>query len=133
MKRELNSGEAVGEQDQLRFQESRKRWLRSLTVKGEMMRKKVFMAALACGLLAVFAAAPTYAQLPGTALRATIPFDFSVRGKVLPAGDYEIKRITDAPEGLMISVVNYRHERGIFRTLPAEAETRASKAKAVFH
>src|SRR6266704_5739417 len=102
MKRELNSGEAVGEHSRLHFCESEERWLRSFTVKGEMMRRKIFSAALTCSLLTVAAAATAYAQMPGTALRATIPFDFSVRGKILPAGEYEITQINDSPEGLVI-------------------------------
>lgn len=96
------------------------------------MRKKVFTTALTCGLLAVLAAATAYAQMPGTSLRATIPFDFSVRGKILPAGDYEIKRITDGPEGLIISSLTDTHDRAIFQTLPVEAKTALSNAEIVF-
>jgi hypothetical protein len=81
--------------------------------KGEMMRRQVFITALACGLIALVAGATAYAQLPGTALRATIPFDFNVRGKVLPAGDYEIKRITDQPGGLIISSLSDLHAKAI--------------------
>jgi hypothetical protein len=105
----------------------------SLTIKGEMMRKKVFRAALTCGLLAVVAAATVYAQMPGTALRATIPFDFSVRGKIFPAGDYEIRRITDDPGGLIISNVNDMHERAMFGTEPVEARKIPGRGEIVFH
>jgi hypothetical protein len=98
-----------------------------------MMRKKVFSAALTCGLVAVVAAATAYAQLPGTALRATIPFDFSVRGKVLPAGEYEIRRITDDPDGLIISSLNDNHERAIFESIPVKARTIAGRAEVVFN
>jgi hypothetical protein len=105
----------------------------SSTIKGEMMRKKVFSAALACGLLVVMAAVTTYAQMPGTAVRASIPFDFSVRGKVLPAGIYEIQRIADGPSGLVISSVNGRHEHAVFETEPVEAKTMSSNGEIVFH
>jgi len=132
MKRELNSGEVVGERGRLHFKESGERWLRSSTVKGEMMRKKIFSAALTCSLLAVVAAATAYAQMPGTAVRATIPFDFSVKGKILPAGDYEIRRITDEPGSLLISSVNDRHERVAFETEPVEAPRIARRAEIVF-
>ena len=97
------------------------------------MRKKVFSAALTCGLLAVVAAATAYAQMPGTAMRATIPFDFSVRGKILPAGDYEIRRITDEPDGLIISSVNDKHEHVMFETDPVESRRISSRAEIVFH
>jgi len=85
-----------------------------------MMKKKVFITALTCGLLAVAAAATAYAQMPGTAVRATIPFDFIVRGKTLPAGKYEIRRINDSPEELMITSLN-NHELVMFETEPVDA------------
>ena len=104
-----------------------------LTVKGEMMRKIVFSAALTCGLLAVVTAATAYAQMPGTALRATIPFDFSVRGKILPAGDYEIRRITNEPDVLIVSSLSDIHQRAIFQTEPVETSRVSSSTEIVFH
>lgn len=44
---------------------------------------------------AVLAVAPAFAQ-EATTIKATIPFDFSVRGKVLPAGDYAITELTSS-------------------------------------
>jgi hypothetical protein len=101
--------------------------------KGEMMRKKVLSAALSGALLAVATAATAYAQMPGTAVRATIPFDFQIRGKILPAGDYEIRRLTDEQGELVVSSVNDKHERAIIETLPVETNGRYSKAHIVFH
>jgi len=65
-------------------------------------------------------------------VRATIPFDFSVRGKILPAGDYEIRRITDEPNGLMISNLNDNHERILFDTAPVQARKIADRAEIIF-
>jgi hypothetical protein len=98
-----------------------------------MMRKKVFSAALACALLAMVAAATANAQMPGMVLRATIPFDFSVRGKTFPAGDYEIRRLTDEPGELIISSVNRNRERAAFNTESVEPKGISSKAQIVFH
>ena len=103
-----------------------------LPSQGEIMRKKIFSAALTFSLLIVVGAATAYAQLPGTAVRATIPFDFSVRGKILPAGDYEIRRITDQPDGLIISSVNDKHEHAMFETEAIQAPRIASKAEIIF-
>ena len=97
------------------------------------MRKRVFSAALTCGLLAAVAAATAYAQMPGTTLRTRIPFDFSIRGKILPAGDYEIKRINDEPDVLVISSIDDRHEKAIFHTEPVEARKIPSKGEVEFH
>lgn len=93
------------------------------------MKKKVFSVAL----LALVAAATAYAQFPGTSLHARIPFDFSVRGKLLPAGQYEIRRISDEPGGLVISGVNDRHERALFETEPVQARKIPNRGELVFH
>jgi hypothetical protein len=98
-----------------------------------MMRKKVFSVALTCAILAVVSAANAYAQMPGTSMRASIPFDFSVRGKILPAGAYEIRRINDGPDGLVISSINDKHERVIFETEPVEAKRISGRGELVFH
>ena len=97
------------------------------------MRKKVFSAVLTCGLLAGVTAATAYAQMPGTALRATIPFDFSVRGKILPAGEYEITQINDSPEGLVIRNVNDKHDHVMFETESVEPRTIPTRDEIVFH
>ena len=96
------------------------------------MKKKAFCVMATCCLLTAVAAT-AHAQLPGTALRASIPFEFSVRGTILPAGDYEIKRITDEPNGLVISSLPDRHERALFETESVEATSRPSRAEIVFH
>ena len=95
--------------------------------------RKVFSAALTCGLLAVVAAATAYAHFPGTAIRATIPFDFNVRGKILPAGEYEIQRITDSPDGLVIRNVNDKHDYVMFETESVEPRTIPNRDEIVFH
>ena len=97
------------------------------------MRKKVFSAAITGALLVVVAVATASAQLPGTTLRATIPFDFSVRGKIFPAGDYEIKRLTDDPGQLIIASVEKRGGRAIFETEPVEPKGISSHPEIVFH
>lgn len=97
------------------------------------MKKKVFSVMATCCFLAMVAAATVHAQLPGTAVRATIPFDFSVRGKTFPAGEYEIKRFSDAPDGLIIFSINDNHERAMFETEPVVARRISSRSEIVFH
>jgi hypothetical protein len=97
------------------------------------MRKRVFSAALTCGLLAAVAAATAYAQMPGMTMRTRIPFDFSIRGKTLPAGDYEIRRVNDQPDVLVITSLNSRHERAIFDAEPVEARKIPRNSEVDFH
>ena len=102
--------------------------------KGETMRKRVFSAALTCGLLAAVAAATAYAQMPGMTLRTRIPFDFSVRGKTLPAGEYQIRRVYDSPDQLLISRLStHEHEDAIFNTEPVQTMKAPNKSVIVFH
>jgi hypothetical protein len=78
--------------------------------------KRIFTAIVATAVLALAVTSPARAQLPGTSMRAYIPFDFIVNGKTLPAGNYEVRRITDAPEGLIIRSVNNKHDHAMFET-----------------
>lgn len=96
------------------------------------MKKKVFSVMATCCLLTLVATT-AHAQLPGTALRASIPFDFSVKGKILPAGDYEIRRISDEPDGLVISSLSDKHERALFETNTVDAPRTARRSEVVFH
>jgi len=96
------------------------------------MKKKVFSLMAACCLLTLVAA-NAHAQLPGTALRASIPFDFSVRGRILPAGNYEIRRIADSPDGLIIRSLGDNHDYEVFETEPVTARGISSRSELIFH
>lgn len=78
--------------------------------------RRIFTAIVATAFLALAITSPAYAQLPGTAMRAYIPFEFSVNGKTLPAGNYELKRINDEPEGLIIRSLDNKHDHAVFET-----------------
>ena len=78
--------------------------------------KRIFTAIVATAFLALAITTPARAQLPGTAMRAYIPFEFMVNGKTLPAGNYEVKRITDEPEGLIIRSLDNKHDHAVFET-----------------
>ena len=97
------------------------------------MKKKVLSAVVTCCLFILGAAATGYAQMPGSEIRATIPFDFSVRGKTLPAGEYEIKRVNDSLEELIISRSSGQHERAIFNTESVQPREIPNRSLIVFH
>lgn len=81
---------------------------------------KLFSVMAIVSLLALLFVTTAQAQMPGVPVRANIPFDFIVRGKTLPAGNYEIERITEAPSGLLLRNVNNKHEHIVFETEPIE-------------
>jgi hypothetical protein len=97
------------------------------------MKKQIFSAVVTGCLLALMMAVPAHAQTPGTTIRATIPFDFIVRGKTLPAGNYEIRRISDSPEGLVIRNVNEKRDHAMFQTEPVEPREIPNRSEIVFH
>jgi len=108
--------------------------LLSSTIEGEMMKKKVFSVVVTVCLITMGAAAAAFAQMPGTSIRANIPFAFSVRGKTLPAGEYEIKRVFDSPDMLIISSVSrHEHEHAAFNTEPTASRKPLKSGELVFH
>ncbi|HUI41145.1 MAG TPA: hypothetical protein VL523_04170 [Terriglobia bacterium] len=56
------------------------------------MNRKMLLAFVMVSGMALAAVGPAWAQDPG-AVNATIPFAFNVGAKVLPAGNYEIRRL----------------------------------------
>ena len=79
------------------------------------MKKQIFSAVVTGCLLALMIAVPAHAQMPGTTIRATIPFDFIVRGKTLPAGNYE------------------KRDHVLFETEPVETMEIPNESEIVFH
>jgi len=84
------------------------------------MKKLLSVIAMGC-LLSLLLVGNVHAQLPGTEIRASIPFDFTVRGKTLPAGEYALTRIGDEPSGLLIRNVRDKREHIVFETEPKDA------------
>ena len=78
---------------------------------------KKFFSVVVIGSVLTLVAATAQAQLPGTAIRASIPFDFKVQGRTLPAGRYEIRRVNDDESvGLLIRNVDDKHDKAMFET-----------------
>ena len=101
-------------------------------IEGEIMKKLFSVIAMGC-LLSVLFVGSASAQLPGTAIRASIPFDFTVRGKTLPAGEYELTRIGDEPVGLSLRNIHDKSEHVMFETEPAYVRSIPRKNILVFN
>ena len=97
------------------------------------MKRRVFSIALSGCVLTLLATVTAFAQMPGAPMRATIPFDFSVRGKTFPAGQYEIKRISDNVGTLEIQNVNHSHEHAMFEIDPVDTQHIHKHGEVVFH
>ena len=96
------------------------------------MKTKIIGTLTAGLLLASMFVLPVRAQMPATAVRATIPFDFSVRDEILPAGTYEIKRVGEQPNTLLIRNINHSHQQQVFLTQSTEAADVYSDTELVF-
>ena len=94
------------------------------------------LCAIAAGFVFILSVglANVEAQMPGSPLRARIPFEFNVRGKTLPAGDYEIKRVYDTPDILMIAEVGRNEsDHAIFNTEPVQPRKAPNRTELIFH
>jgi len=80
--------------------------------------KKFFSVVAAGCLLSLLVVGSTRAQEPGTSIRVQIPFEFTVKGKTLPAGEYEIRRLMDEPIGLLLRNMHDKHDEVVFETEP---------------
>jgi hypothetical protein len=99
---------------------------------GEIMKRLLAVMVTGC-LLTLLVAAGAQAQDPGAVIRVSIPFDFTVEKKALPAGEYEIRRINDEPTALLIQNVNNRRDEAIFQTEPREAHRIPGHSLLLFH
>jgi hypothetical protein len=96
------------------------------------MKKVLSVLAVGC-LLSLLIVVSARAQDPGSAIRVSIPFDFNVEGRSLPAGNYEIRRIGDEPTMLVIQNVGHRRNEAMFQTEPLDARRTPSHSLLVFH
>jgi hypothetical protein len=99
---------------------------------GEIMKKQISVLVIG-SVLTLLIAATAHAQLPGSPVRVSIPFDFIVRGKTLPAGIYEITRVNDQPIDLMIRSLDHKRYAEMFDTESVYVKKEPSKDVVVFH
>lgn len=95
--------------------------------------KKLFIVMAIGSLLTLSLVATARAQMPGIPIRASIPFDFIVRGRTFPAGNYWIERVTDDPSGLVLRNVNNKHEHIVFETESMQDRRAPSRNVLVFN
>ena len=94
---------------------------------------KKLVSVVVIGSVLVLVAATVQAQLAGTAIRATIPFDFVVRGRTLPSGKYEITRVNDDSVDLLIRNVDDKRDKAMFETEPVRMRKMPGKNLLVFN
>jgi hypothetical protein len=95
--------------------------------------KKILSITVTGCLLALMVAFAVHAQEPGAAMRASIPFEFIVSGRTLPAGKYEIRRLSDDPMTLIISNVDHRRDEAVFTTDSYVENKIPGHSEIVFH
>jgi len=97
------------------------------------MQGRILSAIVSLCVFIIGPAATMFAQQPGTAIRAAIPFDFVVRGKSLPAGTYEVSRMTDSPDTLCIRNSEQTKIVAVFNTDPLTAQNGFRQSELIFH
>lgn len=91
------------------------------------MRKKTLLALAVLSAMALMAVAPAFAQ---DRVEATIPFAFNVGSKMLPAGDYEVRRVF--AKSLVIQNTATQ-QAAIALTMVAPPKQMTSEAVLAFH
>lgn len=97
------------------------------------MKKLCSVVAVGCLLSVLLLAGSAGAQEPGTRIRASIPFDFVVRGKTMPAGEYDVTRVMDEPITLLLRNVHDKHDEIVFNTDSVEARSIPSRGELIFN
>jgi hypothetical protein len=89
---------------------------------------------VASSCLTLLTAAATFAQ-SSVVLRADIPFDFTVAGKTLPAGLYEVRPqiAANAPNLLSIQCLDCRTAGATIQTIGVQGKTTPENSKLVFN
>ena len=97
------------------------------------MRKQAVPALMILSLLITLAVTPATAQSSSHFVRIRVPFEFTVKDKTLPPGEYIVRRsVSDSPEMLLIRSVG--GGSGVYiLTNNVQAKTRQSESKLVFH
>ena len=96
------------------------------------MKKLLGVMAVGC-LLSALVVVSVHAQDPGSAIRVSIPFDFTVEGKTLPSGNYEIRRVNDEPTMLLIQNVGHRRNERMFQAEPEDGRRIPNHSLLIFH
>ena len=95
--------------------------------------KRLFSVVVAGCLLSVLLLGSAGAQEPGTKIRASIPFDFTVKGKTLPAGEYEVSRVMDEPIALLLRNVHDKHDEVVVETEPVIGRMSPKRDELIFN
>ena len=93
------------------------------------MKKQALMISFALTLFVMLAASSVNAQ-SDMHLTVNIPFEFSVRGKTLPPGEYTVRRVT---QGLLLIQSVDRHVSQTFGTVFTKASKRRDQSSLVFN
>jgi hypothetical protein len=92
------------------------------------MKRQAFVILTTLSLLVMLTATSIHAQ-SDMRIKVTIPFEFSVRDKLLPAGEYTVKYMSQGT--LAIQSVD-RHVSQIFSTLSTHANSKRDESSLVF-
>ncbi|HEX3248051.1 MAG TPA: hypothetical protein VHS05_01385 [Pyrinomonadaceae bacterium] len=94
----------------------------------------VARAGLLCAVVLATAFVSVQAQSPEYRIRVNIPFDFSIAGKKLPAGNYSIGRVTPNSDNTVLSIRDANGSSKETRfSIPVQAVDAKNQATLVFH
>lgn len=97
------------------------------------MKKQVLTIVAVISCLATLVVTPVQAQNAGN-MSVSIPFDFAVSGKTLPAGEYYVQRSTEGTR-VVTTIRNRDNTKAVYlpQTHPVQANEIQSESKLVFN
>src|SRR5215813_2558619 len=72
------------------------------------MKKQIYTLATMLMLIGVLAVTAEAQSVKGVSIRATIPFEFSVGDKLLPAGEYRIQQVNPSSDLAMLQIATVK-------------------------
>ena len=95
------------------------------------MKNKVLTTIAAIALFMTLAVGTTYAQ--SDVIKVNIPFDFTISGKTLPAGEYAVRRSLEGPI-IVLTIQSMNNNWGVYLlTHPVRARDFQQESKLVFN
>jgi len=95
--------------------------------------KRVFSVVVAGCVLSLLLVVSAGAQEPGTKIRVQIPFDFTVKGRTLPAGEYEVSRVMDEPIAILLRNRHDKHDEVVVETEPVIGRMTPKRDELIFN
>jgi hypothetical protein len=97
------------------------------------MKKQMYTLATMLMLIGVLAVTAEGQAVNGVTIRANVPFEFTVGGKVLPAGEYRIQQVNPSSDLVMLQITTAGGEARVLARARSIHNENANRTELVFN